>query len=112
MARRHYFWDSSKQDWVDIQKRKRAPRGPVLIGDYQPYRNMLNGQIIDGRSAHREFLARTGVRNVEPGETSKPDLIDRESLRKDIGTAYNMVKEGYRPDPCETVTEFKESLGG
>lgn len=112
MARQHYFWDSAKQNWVDIAKRKRGSKGPILVKDYAPYRNMLNGQMIDGRAAHREFLARTGVRNVEAGETSKPDQFDRESLRKDIGTAYNMVSEGYKPDPCETVSQFKESLGG
>lgn len=46
-----------------------APMGFVQ-GNYAPYECPVTGNIIDGRKAHEENLARTGCRLLEPGESS------------------------------------------
>lgn len=32
-------------------------RPSMVMGDIQPYRNVIDGKLITGRAAHREFLA-------------------------------------------------------
>jgi putative FmdB family regulatory protein len=41
---------------------------PMVLGDYPDYNCPVTGRLISGRKAHRENLARTGCRILEPGE--------------------------------------------
>ena len=43
---------------------------PAIRTDYAGYTCPVSGKWIEGRAAHRENLARTGCRILEPGETS------------------------------------------
>ena len=43
---------------------------PAIHTDYPGYTCPVSGKWIEGRAAHRENLARTGCRVLEPGETS------------------------------------------
>ena len=43
---------------------------PAIRTDYAGYTCPVSGKWIEGRAAHRENLARTGCRVLEPGETS------------------------------------------
>ena len=43
---------------------------PAIRTDYPGYTCPVSGKWIEGRAAHRENLARTGCRVLEPGETS------------------------------------------
>ena len=43
---------------------------PAIRTDYPGYTCPVSGKWIEGRVAHRENLARTGCRVLEPGETS------------------------------------------
>ena len=43
---------------------------PAIRTDYAGYTCPVSGKWIEGRTAHRENLARTGCRVLEPGETS------------------------------------------
>lgn len=45
----------------EYRARRQQPAGPAVFGDLKPYRNVIDWQPIDGRKAHREFLARHGV---------------------------------------------------
>ena len=70
---------------------------PFVMNDIQPYKNMVDGQMITSRSTHREFLRAN--RLVEIGTETKTHLtkqapkVDREQLRRDIHTS--MQKLGY-----------------
>ena len=70
---------------------------PFVMADIQPYKNMVDGQMITSRSTHREFLRAN--RLVEIGTETKTHLtkqapkVDREQLRRDIHTS--MQKLGY-----------------
>ena len=43
---------------------------PAIRTDYPGYSCPVTGKWVEGRAAHRENLARTGCRILEPGETS------------------------------------------
>ena len=51
-----------------------------VVGDYAPYDCPVTGKRIEGRKAHRENLARTGCRILEPGETS---AVTRNKIRRE-----------------------------
>jgi hypothetical protein len=70
---------------------------PFVMNDIQPYKNMVDGQMITSRSTHREFLKAN--RLVEVGTETKAHLtrqapkVDREQIRRDIHTS--MQRLGY-----------------
>jgi len=45
--------------------------------DLKPYKNIIDGQVIDGRRAHKEFLKRNGVvENPDPSPRLKERLYE------------------------------------
>ena len=48
----------------------RVITAPAIRMDYPGYTCPVTGEWIEGRKAHRENLAKTGCRILEPGETS------------------------------------------
>ncbi|MBF0310932.1 MAG: hypothetical protein HQL56_15540 [Magnetococcales bacterium] len=82
MAR--YIWDRDTQRWVEPGEWHREKRAALtVISDMEPYRNMIDGQLISGRRQHREFLRHYGV--VEVGnEIPTPRPTPMESPRQDI----------------------------
>ncbi len=62
--------------------------GPFIQADYQPYKSMVTGEMIEGRAAHREHLKRHNV--VE------------------VGTAYD--KELPKPKPLTSPKGLKETI--
>lgn len=44
--------------WVDHPTKTRKHGGVQIMRDLEPYRNVIDGQVVDGRAAHREFLRR------------------------------------------------------
>lgn len=62
-----------------------------IVPDIKPYRSMIDGSTIGGRSAHREHLRQNGaieVGNEKVGSPmTRPIEIDRAELRKDIRKA-------------------------
>lgn len=70
---------------------------PFVMNDIQPYKNMVDGQMITSRSTHREFLKAN--RLVEVGNeikahtTRQAPKVDRAQIRNDIHKS--MLKLGY-----------------
>jgi len=112
MSRKHFYWDGS--DWVEYVPKRGQKRGPILLSDTSGYRNVIDGAWVDGRAAHREFLKRNHVHEVgnAPIQAAKPQAsyAETKELREDIGKAYNMLAEGYTPEPVMTQSEF-EAIG-
>lgn len=48
------------------------PRAPISLpqvrGDLPAYRSPITGEVVDGRAARREDLARHGCREIDPSE--------------------------------------------
>lgn len=54
-----------------VEVTKAAPArvdAPYVQGDLPAYRSPITGREVDGRSARREDLARSGCREVDPSE--------------------------------------------
>ena len=66
-----YIWDEEKQKLVPKEEYSR-PMSPQLILDLdqtgQTYQSPVTWEIIDSRAKMREDLAKTGCRQVDPGE--------------------------------------------
>lgn len=75
------------------------PRADIhIIGDIQPYKSMVTGEMIGGRRQHREHLKMHGC--IEVGnEKMKPKpmrTIPREERRDAIRKAIHDLKNGKR----------------
>jgi hypothetical protein len=107
--RKHFVWH--KGDWVEYVPVKGQKRGPILLRDTRGYHNVIDGKWIDGRAEHREFLRRNNVHEVgtEPISTkpAEPSYAEKKDLREDIGKAYNMISEGYQPEPAMSESAFR-----
>jgi hypothetical protein len=70
---------------------------PFVINDIQPYKNMVDGQMITSRSTHREFLKANRLveigTDVKAHTTRQAPRVDRERLRRDIAESLN--RHGY-----------------
>lgn len=76
------------------EKQLAAPR---VLGDYAGYECPVTGRWIEGRAAHKENLARTGCRLLEPGETASAAKYraqsDEQLLDAVANTAEQIVHE-------------------
>jgi hypothetical protein len=94
-----YVYDKEKGELVPKEEYYSAnvSNAPFVMNDIQPYKNMVDGQMITSRSTHREFLKAN--RLVEIGTETKAHLtkqapkVDRESIKRDIHHA--MQRLGY-----------------
>lgn len=80
---------------IPMERQVSAPR---IVADYAGYECPVSGAWIEGRKAHRENLARTGCRVLEPGETNASHRRAADSLEK------------LSDSMAETAAEFVETL--
>lgn len=68
-----------------------APMAPTVRGDYQPYKSMITGEMIEGRRQHRDHLKAHNC--VEVGnelDKAKPKAVDapiaglREQIAREV----------------------------
>jgi len=98
-TRGSFVYDKEKGELVpkDEYYSASVSNAPFVMNDIQPYKNMVDGQMITSRSTHREFLKAN--RLVEVGNelkahtTRQAPKVDREAIKRDIHTA--MQKLGY-----------------
>jgi hypothetical protein len=71
--RRRWIQDPVTLRLVPAEEYRRAPiDAPAVWGDIPPYREIIGNTVIEGRKAHREFLARNGCQVVaEPSARIK-----------------------------------------
>lgn len=65
-----------RRTWVQVNGRMyekgtepQPVRGPYVVGDIQPYKSMVTGEMIEGRAQHRAHLAQHGL--IEVGNEVK-----------------------------------------
>lgn len=62
-----FYWHEG--EWVEKKPRIITESvGPAMLGDLPAYVSPLSMQVVDGRRARREEMARHGVREVDPSE--------------------------------------------
>lgn len=95
----------TRKSWVQdpvtlklIPKDEYQPRsdaGFFVMGDIQPYKSMITGEIVQGRRQHREHLRQHGVIEVgnEKITPCKEAPINRQDIRRDL--AQIMSAKGY-----------------
>lgn len=93
-------------------KRSSLP-APMLITDTMPEtRHMADGKHYTSKAAFRAATKAAGC--VEVGNDTAPltkpreQRYDRKQLRNDIGTAINMLNNGYKPPKNETLGDWKD----
>ena len=85
-----FFWDEEKKEFVKAGEADYSQLAPVVRGDIQPYRSMVTGEIIEGRSQHRNHLKTHNVvevgndlNNAKPKSASQPDRL-KESIARAV----------------------------
>jgi hypothetical protein len=78
----------------------------MLIRDHiDPIQGMHDGKMYDSKAALRKSYREGGY--IEVGNDIEP-LLNQQGTRKavtkdEVGAAYKKLKEGYRPEPRESV---------
>jgi hypothetical protein len=84
-----------------VPKAEAAPLyvAPMVIRDGQePRIHPATGEIVDSKSKMRQITRDSGCIEVGTSEFPKPAMRSGDLVR-DVGKAYQMVRDGYRPDP-------------
>jgi hypothetical protein len=98
-TRGSFVYDKEKGELVpkDEYYSNTVSNAPFVMNDIQPYKNMVDGQMITSRSTHREFLKANRLveigTDVKAHTTRQAPKVDREAIKRDIHTA--MQKLGY-----------------
>jgi hypothetical protein len=97
---------------LDLAAPRPPRRGPMIIGDIEPYRSMRTGEIIGGRAQHREHLAQYGL--VEVGNEWDAFTRPQRELGPAPGEIRDDIKRELARDPGERralATEVLHSAG-
>ena len=98
-TRGSFVYDKEKGELVPKEEYYSASvsNAPFVMNDIQPYKNMVDGQMITSRSTHREFLKANRLveigTDVKAHTTKQAPRVDRERLRRDIAESLN--RHGY-----------------
>lgn len=91
----------TRKSWVQdpvtlklIPKDEYQPRsqaGFFVMGDIQPYKSMITGEMIEGRRQHRDHLREHGCIEVgnERQKPRTPTPISREDVRRDLHRVFS-----------------------
>lgn len=92
-----FVWDSEKGEMVPKSEyHSRYTRSTMILPDIQPYKSMATGEMIGGRSQHREHMKRHNL--IEIGNETKYLKNERKQespsgLRERIAqVAYDKLK--------------------
>ena len=101
-------WHDLDEPWPHNCRRERPQRShltaPMLIRDTtDPFQSMADGMFYDSKSAYRRSLVNGPEKYVELGNDAPTTTRDNaKPITKDeIGEAYKMVRDGYKPAPLE-----------
>ena len=111
-GKRNYVWNG--ETFVDVTGLE-APAAavPVHPARYDGCRRSsrdATGEVMDSKSRFREVTKAHGL--VEVGNdyltNLNPRTDDVKSRKQDIATAIEMVEQGYRPPPVESVSDWAD----
>lgn len=97
-----YIWDERSQSvrpreevWAE-RAAGTFGKGGTIIKDIEPYRNVIDGEVIGGRKQHRDFLRARNMIEVGNDKISKnpPKRTEMPAALPDIKRAWDAVREG------------------
>lgn len=68
-VRGSFVWDESQKKFVEKSDYYGETNAPYIQADIQPYKSMVTGEVIQGRSQHRAHLKSHGL--IEVGNETK-----------------------------------------
>lgn len=92
------FGKDHKAQGTRRERQSADPAGPMVMGDIQPYRSVLDGSWITSRSQHRAHLQKHGVTEVgneklQPSRRPEPSSKD---IIQDLRDAREIVRNRSR----------------
>lgn len=85
MARQRYIQHPETLELIPAEEYVRpSSDAPMILGDLQPYKSMITGEMINGRRQHREHLRQHGcieVGNEKIGQRREVS-VDRSALKR------------------------------
>lgn len=96
-------WHDTNEEWpsecmAHFIKRAIPDDAPQVMGDIQPYKSMITGEMILGRKQHRDHLKAHGRREVGNEYAAHVQRPRPEPLKvtETIRKAVQAVEQGYR----------------
>jgi hypothetical protein len=85
MARTRYIQDPKTHQLIpaDEYYGQQDNTSAYIMADYQPYKSMVTGEMIDGRKAHREHLKRHNLVVAEQS-SARPQKPDGGRLKEQL----------------------------
>ena len=100
-----YIWHNG--GWVRAIRALRPSMFPSIITDAQPaLMHPANGKYYDSKSEFRRVTREHGLVELGNDAPLTPPEFKPEGVREDIVKSMQMLEQGYRPDPVETVGQI------
>ena len=109
MAQRHCDvcgnWHDLNEPWpngcMGHYRKDKNGKSSQVMGDLEPYKSMITGEMIQGRKQHRDHLRAHGKIEVgnEYDATVKRERREMPPIEATLKRAYEAVERGYRPRP-------------
>jgi hypothetical protein len=89
IVRKRWIQDPKTGQFIPEEEYVRPGTGqaPMVMGDIEPYRNMVDGRVIGSRSHHRRFLRDHGLIEVGNEKMTPPKYKPAPGLKEDIRRA-------------------------
>lgn len=89
MTRKTWIQCSKTGEFILKTDTNKAPSGPFVLGDINPYQSMITGEMITGRRQHREHLKQhncieVGNEKVSQSRRSEPSTHEYKRLVADV----------------------------
>lgn len=89
--RRRWIYPSDGSPPFEVDANYAPPPRVHIMGDIQPYRSMITGEMIESRSVHRDHLKAHGkieIGNEKPPEVRRPEPT---GIKEDIAQAIQQL---------------------
>lgn len=105
-----FYWDRQSEVWVEASRFSRPPSVfPAIHRDYMdPATHPSNGVTTDSKSTFRRATKAAGMIEMgtdAPRERGEP--VRDPITKADIAEAWEMVEQGYRPEPDRAAPELQ-----
>ena len=115
MAQRHCDicgnWHDLNEPWpnecMGHYRKDKTGKSSQVMGDLEPYKSMITGEVIQGRKQHRDHLKAHGKIEIgnEYESASKRERKEMPPIEQTVKRAFDAYEQGYRPRPM-TRREF------
>lgn len=103
-----YVWDNARHKWVEaLQRPSRKAVFPMIARDLEPYRSIVTGETVHGRSQHREHLARHDLQ--ERGSEPPAFIAERRYARRHGATTKQLEAAERKPQADMAAFSYEDA---